>query len=136
LRLSEAIREGSEQSAPLVGGGLTDDALGACAMGAAVIGAVGRVGAIEWKNSMNPKFTRFAEERFGFNPANAPCPSCENWSGLDSLVYVVFHLNDYHRWTREAIADWVQAQEAIHGIGQDTEETGGPAVEARELVTA
>lgn len=46
------------------------------------------------------------------NEFNASCP----WYGTDQcsvawevgrLVDVIIHLNDNHRWTREAIADWL-----------------------------
>lgn len=39
----------------------------------------------------------------------ARCPRCH---GSASLSWIVAHLNDTHRWTREAIADWVETVEA------------------------
>lgn len=33
------------------------------------------------------------------------CPSC--CAVYDSLISVVWHLNDHHRWSRERIATWV-----------------------------
>src|SRR5690606_12277031 len=32
----------------------------------------------------------------------SPCPS------VTSIYYIIQHLNDIHRWTREAIADWLE----------------------------
>ena len=36
------------------------------------------------------------------------CPACR---APDCLTQTISHLNDRHRWTREAIADWVQTIE-------------------------
>ena len=36
------------------------------------------------------------------------CPACR---APDCLTHTISHLNDRHRWTREAIADWVQTIE-------------------------
>ena len=38
----------------------------------------------------------------------AECPVCLR---IEAVRIIVAHLNDHHRWTREAIADWVQVQE-------------------------
>lgn len=38
------------------------------------------------------------------------CPACRKL-GTDKLAFVVTHLNDEHRWTREAIADWIATLE-------------------------
>lgn len=49
----------------------------------------------------------------------ATCPASE-WCRVCHCVYdVIIHLNDEHRWTREAIADWVETIEA--GIPQQEE---------------
>lgn len=36
------------------------------------------------------------------------CPSCPE---LHDLQEIIEHLNDYHRWTRERIADWIDTVE-------------------------
>jgi hypothetical protein len=38
------------------------------------------------------------------------CPMCGHDDGL-GLAFVISHLNDRHRWTREQIADWVETVE-------------------------
>ncbi len=35
------------------------------------------------------------------------CPVCESLY-IAPVVTMITHLNDYHRWTRERIADWVE----------------------------
>jgi hypothetical protein len=55
-----------------------------------------------------------------FPIANAPamrvCPACGYVDTLtppdDPTLFAVWHLNDFHRWTRERIADWVETIEA------------------------
>lgn len=37
------------------------------------------------------------------------CPACR--AGGTSPGRVIWHLNDYHEWTREQIADWVETIE-------------------------
>jgi hypothetical protein len=44
-----------------------------------------------------------------------PCPACGGTDGGHTGVYVVFHLNDVHKWTRERIADWVATVEPQSG---------------------
>lgn len=43
------------------------------------------------------------------------CPGCDNedWKDFD-LKSVIIHLNDKHKWTREAIADWL---DQLHAAG-------------------
>lgn len=93
MRLSEAIRLGSmlhPQSFGWLRAYGSDDAIVAtCAMGAAE-----EVGCD-------------TEE---YKAGKVACPECPNLAG--SLYGVVVHLNDGHRWTREAIADWVATIES------------------------
>lgn len=46
------------------------------------------------------------------------CPAdCYRSEGYrESLVGVIYHLNDQHEWTREAIADWLYAEEEKLGF--------------------
>ncbi len=39
------------------------------------------------------------------------CPACAHIEG--HVIYLIAHLNDDHRWTREAIADWLDGREAV-----------------------
>jgi hypothetical protein len=55
---------------------------------------------------------------------NHPCPVCgPNLRCLDAdghrSLTVIAHLNDTHRWTREAIADWVQTVEEAEAASTD-----------------
>jgi hypothetical protein len=47
------------------------------------------------------------------------CPSCGH---QDDLMFTTYHLNDEHRWTREAIADFVETVERSRedvAVGRD-----------------
>jgi len=67
---------------------------------------------------------------FAITPA-VPCPAC-GVVGERGISQIVGHLNDQHRWTREAIADWVAtvepadersaSPEAADAVGQRSEE--------------
>lgn len=51
-------------------------------------------------------------ERWPFlNDVIAPCPACGDVIDVCELGGIITHLNDDHRWTREAIADWVSTVE-------------------------
>lgn len=40
------------------------------------------------------------------------CPTCGiRCMHVDCTAVLVMHLNDVHRWTREAIADWIESIE-------------------------
>jgi hypothetical protein len=87
MKLSEAIRLGS-MLAPQ-GFGFYKDAFGAsCTIGAAM------------------------DAGYDFSQKKArvitSCPLGCSYAADESLIIVLAHLNDRHRWTREAIADWVQ----------------------------
>lgn len=52
------------------------------------------------------------------------CPACATVEWLDNLIP---HLNDDHRWTREAIADWVETLELRKEIRETAvKETNAP----------
>lgn len=51
------------------------------------------------------------------------CPACGEISEEACLWGIVIHLNDIHRWTREAVADWLYAEEEKLGFVTLTEET-------------
>lgn len=79
-----------------------------CAMGAAM-DAIGRIG----------RGTEATRTWPWLDAAKVQCPKCgaiynRRWvdgQRLGGYVYVIAHLNDHHRWTRERIADWVATVE-------------------------
>lgn len=52
---------------------------------------------------------------------NHLCPAtyCEEYAG--TLLAICWHLNDAHKWTREAIADWLETEEEKLGFVTLTE---------------
>jgi hypothetical protein len=42
------------------------------------------------------------------------CPRCGREE--EKPFHIIIHLNDHHRWSREAIADWVEVLEAKLGV--------------------
>lgn len=54
------------------------------------------------------------------------CPACRQKQGI--VEGLVVHLNDYHQWTRERIADWVATIEP--------QDVPAPAVELAQSVVA
>jgi len=98
MKLSEAIRIGSKLS-PQAFGELAErrgTILARCVWGAAVAGAV----------SKGIDQQRHADEVFPIVKHLVSCPACEHPTTTIHLTMI--HLNDKHRWTREAIADWVE----------------------------
>lgn len=127
MRLSEAIREGGKMVDHQIFNRLYDSTGGACAMGAALVAA---------KAPLNSAFYRQA---FPDLPKmSAVCPTCGLHADGDGLwqssgaIPLVVHLNNTHQWTFDQIADYIQAQEALAGLGGEQE----PKVETRELVEA
>ena len=96
MRYSEAIRLGSMLKPQ--GFGFGSQQGGSCANNAALeaSGALNVYTAWPWAEVV------------------VPCPACQTTydprfsRGLHGIVP---HLNDIHRWSREAIADWVEEQE-------------------------
>jgi hypothetical protein len=109
LCLSEAIRLGAMQRPQFFGGALSgtlpDGRVGTCAIGAA-LEAIG-VQLIEFDAINAPApWSDFVEQV-------ERCPAVE-CAKRNTIAGVAAHLNDFHRWTREAIADWVEQMEAKH----------------------
>lgn len=115
MRLSEAIRLGSM----LRGQAFEDyfDNSGSCAIGAALEAAGlrdavrdGGCAVAEYENRHRAVFV-------------ASCPSCgrQPGMGMTSFMNTVIHLNDDHRWTREAIADWVAGIEPVEAVTDGSE---------------
>ncbi len=101
MKFSEAIRLGSTMFKQGFGGFFpTPDS--ACALGAALaaLGLVGR----------NKKTRIWSEGLLSELPCG--CPICNTpREAQETIVRVVAHLNDVHKWTMNQIADWVEIQE-------------------------
>lgn len=84
--LAEAIREGCKKLPRQVFGNMYEKKDGACVLGAAYSTGI-----------------RLPEM------ISVECPHCGNPPfDYDAMgVNLPAHLNDFHRWTREAIADWL-----------------------------
>lgn len=100
MKLSEAIRKGSEQRPQFFGEyfGLNEDSiLASCAIGAAIEG-----------------FTGSRNEGDGYVQLLLQFPQLKHQvidpvtNQIDSLANTITELNDEAKWTREAIADWVE----------------------------
>ena len=86
IRPSEALRYGSLFSEQAFGQAIDDNG-GLCAAA-----TIGEVSDDAWV--------------FAIREPEEPCPVC---AYPDRPGYLVVHLNDYHRWTRPQIADWLQS---------------------------
>jgi len=111
MKLSEKIRSGAKL-APQFFGGLGDGSNGTCAIGAA-LHAVGELLACQ-----GPMRQKSCYDVFPVLWVRAGCPcDCENpkriHSGreVNTMGEAIAHLNDNHRWSREAIAEWVETIE-------------------------
>jgi hypothetical protein len=101
MRLSEAIRLGSLLKPQTFGD--YENLSGTCALGAACeamgvdLACSGDIAKFEISHALL---------------LSLDCPVCHDAVAPD----VVVHLNDDHRWTREAIADWLESQERELGL--------------------
>lgn len=106
MKLSQAIREGSKtttQCYEIFFSLTSEDGMQvreACALGAAAYAMGAKFGGVQPILQQNWPW-------LGNTKSN--CPACVG--GPYSLQQVIFHLNDDHKWTREAIADWVAGEE-------------------------
>lgn len=112
MELSEAIRIGSAMRPQAFGAlfgytpayELGDSTLGTCALGAAMDGAGINMGA--WNSQAN------FQQSFPIVHLTASCPACQTVMLQNTrLANIIMHLNDSHRWSRQAIAMWVEVQE-------------------------
>lgn len=106
MKLSEAIRIGAAMAPQHFGNFINKDGA-TCALGAALqaIGRSGHVYSELWHP--NGSFTKTLNET-----DKALCPVCHKKRLEDNNWHsVISHLNDTHRWSREAIADWVESIE-------------------------
>lgn len=106
MKLSEAIRLGA-MLGPQLYGRTRDDGLGSCALGAALL-AIGDEGQLYtdamgyWPLLMEPA------------PSVPEAIAKEFGESAPIILSVIRGLNDYSRWTREQIADWVETIEKEH----------------------
>ncbi len=124
MRLSEAIRLGAMLK-PQGRGAIIGARGRTCALGA----ALDAIGALtdEWDQARLPKMWSWACEQDKYR-----CPACARPRRMNSTFNIITHLNDRHRWTREAIADWVATIEPKAAIEPtpigELEETCPPRV--------
>lgn len=102
MKLSEAIRDGAKLGPQGFGVGYFHP--GTCALGAARELVTG----IKHKN--NAGACHWAAESFPWTGKTiVKCPACDTQSDICGIVALC--LNDKHKWSREAIAEWVEVQE-------------------------
>ena len=115
---SEAIREGAKLRPQAFEEYYIDG--GSCAVGAAAEAMGFGEGCVAE-----------AENTFAYmQAAGVDCPACKR---INSLLGTCTHLNDVHKWTREHIADWLEAEE--EKLGYITLIDEKEEAQERELVT-
>jgi len=137
MRLSEAIRLGAAMKGQVRGVfySIQHGVPATCAWGA----AFDAVGKLEEINSyLGPiiysvTFDKAVNDMGWKETAKAEtfCPACarqQNRTG--SILSLIVHLNDCHRWTREAIANWVEQQERGLGLWQENNVTEAPTTQS------
>jgi hypothetical protein len=106
MRLSEAIRLGAIMKPQAFG--MIFDGIGTCAIGAAK-DAVGELDVSPAWFGIAEVFERHPEWHYGI--LRCPVSGCSHIEGV-----IAAHLNDYHRWTRERIADFIEQIERERGL--------------------
>ena len=112
MKLSEAIREGSKLRPQTVGKGYfwkdSDGQVYSCAAAAAYEGIGATNGDDYFRGKSNiPNLSDHFETTIDpmvLCPEKEKCDYCE----FEYAGSLVIHLNDYHEWTREAIADFME----------------------------
>lgn len=101
-KISEAIRIGCK-SVPEQGFGSFCEGYegAACAVGTAVIAELGIR-----PRSFATEIHVLWSEIMGTDDIGCPEHGCVQ---IGSVLGTAFHLNDFHRWTREQIADWLES---------------------------
>lgn len=100
MKLSEAMRLGSMNKPQAFGALIRDGAT--CALGA----AYEATGVLVCDDDDDKK----GVVRFPILDAVSGCPACQ-FVHNEYIGFVITHLNDEHRWTRERIADWIETRE-------------------------
>lgn len=114
MKLSEAIREGTKFRSQGFGNFIKHG--GSCALGAGMEGFRGkRLELNSWQfNDAYMDFFGIYDGvlfRVALTPCSQPC-NVGRYNSPRTVKAIIEHLNDDHRWTREAIADWVEKIEA------------------------
>lgn len=108
---SEAIREGAKLRPQNFGGGMDEERTKTCAFVAACEAIVGTLDGPEFSHFNANVLYRYLIE------SNAECPTSPCTIEVPfCLMNIIFHLNDVHQWTREAIADWLESEEEKLGF--------------------
>lgn len=117
MRLSEAIRLGAMLK-PQGFSGIGKDA--SCALRAAADAA--GIEPFDETDGFLEEVVDYMElqRRFPITRARvqAPC-SCADWG--EEFYQAIYHMNDFHKWTREQIADWVQTIEPQDALAEQHE---------------
>jgi hypothetical protein len=128
MTLPDAIRKGAEQipgQARWTWFEFDSEgrAVSACAMAAAYAGIYGAPTREEWEGEGSRMVCRLLNlAEFQARRRGQGCPACPNYGSTESedrplysegLSLVLSHLNDEHHWTREEIADWLDARAGV-----------------------
>jgi hypothetical protein len=111
MRLSEAIRLGAMVSEPSPRE-FKSYTGGTCAIGSGLLAIGALDGIIERHCDDAGEIFKEAVIHFPIIGVDVECPACGVKHGSDGMLYdSVMQLFDYHKWTREQIADWVESVE-------------------------
>lgn len=105
---------------PQAFGDWRDDNRATCALGAAAVAELG------YEHEYGIDLGEFWP--YGIT-ARADCPESNCYICDLHIFGVVMHLNDDHKWTREAIADWVESEEEKLGFITLIESVESPELE-------
>lgn len=105
MRLYQAMLEGSKRTYQAFGTWHDGDG-GTCAMGAVMTGLGYVINAHDWYEAFKRMQSEFPELM-----NDASCPECgpiaSMWGKVPTLMDVIMHLNDRHKWSRQRIAEWL-----------------------------
>lgn len=105
MKISEAMRKGAKMG-PQLFGMFGDGTGGSCGQGAIALGA-----GLATSETLMPHLTaqarKLLKEYFPELRSISACPACPVHLYVDEGIV---HLNDHHKWTRERIAGWIEAQ--------------------------
>lgn len=113
MRLSEAIRAGAKLTPQWFGS--MSDGVGTCALGGAFLVLTGHLPSpgVSLANGYN-SWRDLAGATEMLLMSTAPpcgCNPFKRYGGGFNVNDSIIHLNDNHRWTREAISEWVETIE-------------------------
>jgi len=102
MKLYKLMLKGSKMG-PQVFGTWSDGGNGTCAMGAIMLGC-GLMQYNEWYQSLSVVRSQFPELSV---PTTCPVEGCFRAHHGMNLMNVIMHLNDFHTWSRQRIAEWL-----------------------------